>query len=360
MLKDLKSNFPEPSFGQNTAFTVLKGCDDYIDRVSKVSLKSDLFTKTTLITLDFGDAYTETSILGLQHSITKIGSKLMYDPDHIDLMRKLVKLVFSNCYFYTPSGLYRQTKGMPMGDYSSRDSLDIVLVCSELKILSISRSIPMDIHLFCRLVDDVSVICQGNFNHVLELIYTMINEYPCMPLNFQVSFGYSRFLDLHIYNFMDSKENYKLTYSLAYKDNSTFAYTPCFSNIHDKYKHAVVPISLHRAHTRCTSQSDVQHHISFMSKMVQSRNQDPEVVRQKTRRFFQKSHGTRELKTPADHRKTTPVLFDSVNLRHQFMKKKVDKYFEPNLRVVFKSKQKLSSEVCPKRLVISKLSLRNK
>ena len=52
---------------------------------------------------------------------------MKYKKSKIDLITSLVELVFRNCYFKTPYGIYGQTKSMPMGDYSSRDNLDIDL-----------------------------------------------------------------------------------------------------------------------------------------------------------------------------------------------------------------------------------------
>ena len=101
-------------------FPVIKGCDEYSRRLQQLRLDSSKMMMTTLISADFGDAYTETGISGLQESIRRIGSLIGVETFEIDLMLKLVQLVFSNCYFYTPYGLYRQTRGMPMGDYSSR------------------------------------------------------------------------------------------------------------------------------------------------------------------------------------------------------------------------------------------------
>ena len=101
-------------------FPVIKGCDEYSKRVQQLRLKASQMMMTTFISADFGDAYTETGISSLQESIRLIGDLIGVENFEIDLMIKLVHLVFSNCYFYTPYGLYRQTRGMPMGDYSSR------------------------------------------------------------------------------------------------------------------------------------------------------------------------------------------------------------------------------------------------
>ena len=86
-----------------------------------------MFSKTFLISADFDDAYTETKIQRLEESITIIGSLLGYDKAKTEMIVALMKLVFSNCFFKTPLGIFRQSKGMPMGDFSSRDSLDIDL-----------------------------------------------------------------------------------------------------------------------------------------------------------------------------------------------------------------------------------------
>ena len=114
---------------------------------------------------------------------------------------KLVDLVFLNCFFYTPYGLYRQSKGMPMGDYSSRDSLDVDLYFSEFEIINSIENAFLKVHLYCRLVDNISAVVQRPFSEVVKLLELFAANYPPqMPLNCQLSFGYSRFLDLHIYN----------------------------------------------------------------------------------------------------------------------------------------------------------------
>ena len=119
MLKRLKEQYSYLSM-YHLKYPILNGCDDYINRLDTLRLKKNLMSKTVLITADFSDAYTETCIDGLQKSILKIGELVGVPYFEIDLMNKLVAMVFSNCYFYTPTGLYRQTRGMPMGDYSSR------------------------------------------------------------------------------------------------------------------------------------------------------------------------------------------------------------------------------------------------
>ena len=247
-----------------------------------------------------------------------------------------------------------------MGDFSSRESLDVVLSNSELEILQLSAALVLDLKLYARLVDDISVICQGSFCTVVELIEMMAEKYPNMPLNFQLSFGYSRFLDLHIFNCAKilPQNHYKLTYSLAYKGHSSFCYTPRYSNIHKKYKHAVVPISLFRIHTRCSEKADINHHLYFMSRIVKNRDQDPIIVKKKTLQFFKKKNKLKSgiVKKSQSNIKSTSITFDDVSKSHLFLNRIVVRSFSSRLRIVYKSRPKLSSILCPKRMIIRKLS----
>ena len=141
LLVEFGQKFPNIANNQITDFTVLSGCDDYIARLSRLKLDTDAQMKTTLLTADFGDAYTETGINHIQDSVSEIGKVLGSAEEKLDLIKRLVESVFSNCYFFTPNGLFRQTRGMPMGDVSSRDALDIDLAYSEYNILSLMSTI---------------------------------------------------------------------------------------------------------------------------------------------------------------------------------------------------------------------------
>ena len=270
-------------------FPVITGCDEFSSRVKELRLDRSKMMQTTFLSADFGDAYTETGISSLQASIRLIGEKIGVDYHEIDLMVKLVNLVFSNCYFFTPFGLYKQTRGMPMGDYSSRDSLDLHLVKSEYEILLELSKLSSSIHLYCRLVDDISVIIQGDFSTVRLVLQKMSLCYPQMPLNIQISFGYSRYLDLHMYNMeFEDQEFYSPSTVLACKDISSFTYTPIYSNIHKSYKHAVVSSFLHRIHGRNSLLGDVNNHLNFMNSILKHRYQDPVEIKKRIKKYFSK------------------------------------------------------------------------
>ena len=212
---------------------------------------------------------------------------------------------------------------------------------------------------YVRLVDDISIFCQHDFKKTRDLIEIMVDQYPGMPLNYQVSFGYSRFLDLHIYNmYTDQQEtSYNMTHTLAYKEHSSFSYTPSFSNIHSKYKTAVIPISLFRIHTRCIRDEDINHHLSFMIRIVKNRNQDPKLVQEKIENFFSKKRSGKPRKPKQLLKlKTTSVTYDNISKSHIFLKRIISNSFGSKLRLVYKSRPKLLSLICPKRKVIRQLT----
>ena len=163
------------------------------------------------------------------------------------------------------------------------------------------------------------------------------------------------FLDLHINNICKSDSEYKLEHSLAYKEHSSFSYTTMYSNIHDKYKHAIVPISLYRIHTRCTEKPDIDNHLLFMSRILRTRMQDSQVVREKRQKFFKKKKnggGSTSIKTM---KKTTPITFDNGTGRHRFMQNIIRKSVKTQIRIVHKSRPSLASILCPKRRIIRNL-----
>ena len=179
-----------------------------------------------------------------------------------------------------------------------------------------------------------------------------------MPLNVQISMAYSRFLDLHIYNMKPAKgQEYGLSTTLAYKEHSTFSYTPKTSNIHEGYKTSVVPISLYRAYSRCTEPRDINHHVSFMKNIVKARNQDPTSVAKKYKSFFiKKRRGGVTVSRRTGLVQTTPILFDRVSGQHDFVKDLVRTSFGGQVNVIYRSRSKISSLLCPKRKIIKKLS----
>ena len=90
------------------SFPCLKGCDEYSSRITSIPLQTSSFSQTVLLSGDFSDAYTESQTERLKGSIMYLGKIVHYDEYKIQLILKLVDLVFNNCYFFTPYGLYRQ------------------------------------------------------------------------------------------------------------------------------------------------------------------------------------------------------------------------------------------------------------
>ena len=117
-------------------FPLIYGCDEYSENIQKIKFSRSSWSKKTLISGDFSDAYTKSSLADLQESIKKLGIIARWAEHKISLATKLARLVFENCYFETPSGILRQTQGFPMGGHCSREGLDNILLSREIDILS--------------------------------------------------------------------------------------------------------------------------------------------------------------------------------------------------------------------------------
>ena len=117
-------------------FPLIYGCDEYSENIQKIKFSRSSWSEKTLISGDFSDAYTKSSLADLQESIKKLGIIARWAEHKISLATKLARLVFENCYFETPSGILRQTQGFPMGGHCSREGLDNILLSREIDILS--------------------------------------------------------------------------------------------------------------------------------------------------------------------------------------------------------------------------------
>ena len=217
-------------------YPIILGCDEYSNKIRKIEYPASQWTLNTILSADFADAYTKSNLEDLQGALKTLGEFTDWPVGKVELCKKLAKLVFENCYFETPNGIQRQSNGFPMGGHCSREGLDTILLSCELQLLQ-DHNIRSSLYYYCRLVDDISTITNGKFQVVRNLVQKMADVYPStMPLNIQLSFGYSHFLDSHVFNMYQSSDTNKITTSLAYKPLSRFEYVPFSSNIAPKYK----------------------------------------------------------------------------------------------------------------------------
>ena len=247
-----------------------------------------------------------------------------------------------------------------MGGHASRDALDVDLARTEMEILSSPYSFIADVKEYTRMVDDISTIIQGEFSSTVKLLILMARSYPDMPLNIQLSFCYSRFLDLHLYNiYMPTCEYYNLHTTLAWKEMNSFCYQPIWSNKPPLYKAAVVPITVHRIYKRCTLAADRDHHFIFILRILQHRSQDMKLVYDniaKYRNRFRRPPGRAVPSRLARYKQSYSTTYDSHTRSHVFVSgivKRCDK--NKLMRSVLISLPSLASILCPKRKIIKKL-----
>ena len=358
LLHDLKCNYKKLAPGSvlsELEFPILKGCDSYSKMAQNINLLSENFSSTFILSADFSDAYTLSLRGRLQESISILGQALDYTHEHIALMIGLVNLVFDNVFFYTIFGLQRSTKGFPMGGHASRDALDVDLVRSEMEILACLVLDTSRIHIYGRMVDDVSCILQGSFDDMTKLLIKMATIYPNMPLNVQISQVFGRFLDMSIYNFLNTNDKeYKLTTTLTWKSLNTYSYIGEDENKFSGYKGAVVPTTLARIYRRCSSHDERMHHDRFIFKILKNRGQSVKRLDLKRKQFFRKKSNIVK-KSAWGSNLTFPVMFDDVSNSHSVSKNIIERAANFNFKMAHKSKHSVGSKLCPKRKVLERV-----
>ena len=205
------------------------------------------------------------------------------------------------------------------------------------------------------MVDDIQNIMQGSFKNVMKAIALVARSYPTMPLNIQLSFGYSRFLDVHLYNiFYPGTTEYHLYSTLAWKEMNSFCYQPHTSNKHPAYKTSVVPITLHRISRRCTDTRDQHSHEKFMFNILKSRGLDMKGVQQRITQYRRKQKIQNPKPTHIEgFSRSYLVTYDSVSRTHKFVMDIVRQSDTQGImKPIYVSHPTLASVLCPKRRII--------
>ena len=97
--------------------------------------------------------------------------------------------------------------GSQWGGHSSREFLDTILLAAEYLFLSVFPNCMF----YQRMEDDISAIFVFGLDDVHANLGVMASNYPeCMPLNIQISFGYSRFLDLSLMKLLQLESNSRI------------------------------------------------------------------------------------------------------------------------------------------------------
>ena len=298
-------------------FPIIHGCDEYVHTIRKINYQKENWDKITILSGDFSDAYTQSRLNDLHSSISKLGSIVNWGKEKINLGNKLSKLVFENCYFLTSNGIMQQTKGFPMGGHCSREGLDTILLSREIEICKNDNNSLLN---YVRLVDDISIVVYGDFDEVKNIIGKMAKNYPeSMPLNIQISCGFSRYLDVKLNKMLSLKEINEISVNLAYKEQATFNFVPCMSNISSIYQSSIIPNFMHRIFNRCTTNSSITHHLVFMMKILNHRHQSPNLIKKRYQKFMDKKQNSVNCKNSFKYKNSSLIYYDNASKSHDFV-----------------------------------------
>jgi hypothetical protein len=284
LLQHLHNDVRDKLFPVNgLIYPIVLGTSSYLDRLSNVQLvTNENWCNSWVVSGDFSDAYTLGTLDDLTIAVHNLSNLVGWAPHCVSLVIKLCNLVCKNCFFTTPFGIKHQSRGFPMGGHSSREILDTILLSCEYNILSSISGCCF----YQRMVDDVSIIFICDLSTVHANLELMASKYPSsMPLNIQISFGYSRFLDLSIVKLFQNDPSSSIFHTfLCYKELTQFDYVPFTSNVAPLYKGCVVPGFIHRASTINSLASSRAHSYSLLLRILSCRNQEMNIIHQKFRR----------------------------------------------------------------------------
>jgi hypothetical protein len=184
-----------------------------------------------LTTFDFTSLYTKITFQNTINAIISSCKLLKFSRLLRDFLLNLNNFINERNYFSVGQDIYRQTQGVAMGSYHSRQIADLVLLLSELNFFNSSNV--NGLSLFSRYIDDGFMLTN---NTDLNLLTTnLISFYPAqIPITFTSNQHSVNYLDLTISLNHHSILNNKIHYQIYQKPNHKYMY-PHFSSNHPQH-----------------------------------------------------------------------------------------------------------------------------
>ena len=138
----------------------------------------DDIDKVTLTTSDFTSLYTNISYSETIHAIITSCKLLNLPTLYRDFLLNLNNFINDHNFFISGQDIYRQTKGVAMGSYHSRQIADLVLLLSKLTFFSNYDT--SGLFIFRRYIDDRFMLTDNYHvtNHVTHTIQQTVKDYP--------------------------------------------------------------------------------------------------------------------------------------------------------------------------------------
>jgi hypothetical protein len=162
---------------KNIQFPLIYNSSELIDLLQKQHITD--INDFQLTTFDFTSLYTKITFQNTINAIISSCKLLKFSRLHRDFLLNLNNFINERNYFSVGQDIYRQTQGVAMGSYHSRQIADLVLLLSELNFFNST----LTDSLFSRYIDDGFMLTN---NTDLNLLTTnLISFYPAqIPITF--------------------------------------------------------------------------------------------------------------------------------------------------------------------------------
>ncbi len=184
-----------------------------------------------MTTFDFTSLYTKITFQNTIDAIISSCKLLKFSRLYRDFLLNLNNFINERNYFSVGQDIYRQTQGVAMGSYHSRQIADLVLLLCELKFFNSSNV--NRLFLFSRYIDDGFMLTN---NTDLNLLTTnLISFYPAqIPITFTSNQHCVNYRDVTISLNHHSILYNKIHYQVYQKPNHKYMY-PHFSSNHPQH-----------------------------------------------------------------------------------------------------------------------------
>ena len=211
-------------------FPIIYNSTDLLDLLHNFYI--DDIDNYTLTTFDFTSLYTNISYPDTINAIITSCKILNLSTFYRDFLLNLNNFINNRNVFISGQDVYRQTKGVAMGSYHSRQIADLVLLLNELTFFTDYNT--TGLFIFCRYIDDGSVMLTDK-NSITDHISHLSSTYPSqIPITFTTNCHSTHYLDLTISLNYHTIMYHTIHHHIYQKPHHKYMY-PHFSSNHPQH-----------------------------------------------------------------------------------------------------------------------------
>ena len=232
--------------------------------------------------------------------------------DTIQYIFNLIHVNMEHSYFKEPTGIFHTTHGFSMGDNSASRGSEVILRDSELGTFAAldAKSLLHTVDDYFRFKGDIHAHPDGTMEEVLDAIQIISTTYPpAIQLNVEVNIFQGKFLNLRLYNLIDSDRLYT---TILRKKNSKYDIIPPNSNTSKPYKSCAGRTYYDMTRTHCSHPNEQERQVHVVKLILRLKKFTPRQISNMGR--------PRQMRLPRDKIYTGKVEHDGTTRIHRYLR----------------------------------------